>query len=87
MLLLEQQVGLGDDPEHAPVGVHHWDRTDPVLGEPGRDLLERRRRLGRHHLGRHHVAYQAAGHGSSSLDSAPARRTWIGFARQSAWGT
>jgi hypothetical protein len=42
MLLLEQQVGLGDDPEHAPVGVHHGHRTDPVLGEPARDFLERR---------------------------------------------
>jgi hypothetical protein len=72
MLLLEQQVGLGDDPEHVPVDGHHGHRTDPVLGEPARDLLERCRRLGRHHLGRHHVAYQAAGHGSSSFDRVPA---------------
>jgi hypothetical protein len=46
---------------------------------------ERRRRLGRHHLGRHHLAYQAAGHGSSP-NSAPARRTWMAYTRQSARG-
>jgi hypothetical protein len=33
MLLLELQVGLGDDPEQAPVGVDHW-RRHPVAG-PG----------------------------------------------------
>jgi len=87
MLLLEQQVSLGDDSEHAPGGVHHWHRTDPVLSEPSRDLLERRRRLGRHDLGRHYVAYEAAGHGVllarlRDRSSATALWTRMAFARQ-----
>jgi hypothetical protein len=34
-LFLEEQIRLGDDPEHAAVAVHHRHRAHPVLGEQG----------------------------------------------------
>jgi hypothetical protein len=58
-LLLQEQVGLGDDAKHPPGVVHHRHRAHPVLGEPGHQVLERRRRPDGHHLGRHQVLDQA----------------------------
>jgi len=34
-LLLEEQVGLGNDAEHPPGLVHHRRRAHPMLGQPG----------------------------------------------------
>jgi hypothetical protein len=55
VLLLEQEVRLGDDPEHTPVRVHHRQRAHPPPGQPRHNLLERRRRVDGHYVGRHHV--------------------------------
>jgi hypothetical protein len=41
-LLLEHQVGLGDDPDHAPAGVDHRQGADLGVGHHFDELLERR---------------------------------------------
>src|SRR5207247_1437509 len=53
--LLEQEVSLGDDPEHAPLRAGDGKPRDPEVSEDARHLLERGLGLDGSNLLRHHV--------------------------------
>ena len=53
--LLEQEIALGDDPEHAPLTADDGKPRDPEVGEDSRHLLEGRLGLDGSDLLRHHI--------------------------------
>jgi len=57
VLLLQEEVGLGDDAYQASVAVHDRESAHRVLIHEASDLLERRRVGHRHHRSSHHVSH------------------------------
>ena len=69
-LLLGEQVGLGDDPDHPSVGVQDRHRADAAVGQQLGDLFERGVFVDGDHIAGHHISY-AASHGNLQACSGP----------------
>jgi hypothetical protein len=71
VFLLEEQVGLGDDPDHSPVAVQDGHGADAAVGQQLGDLLARRVLIHRDHIAGQDISY-AATHGNLQTSIGPA---------------